>query len=78
MSFVGKLTVNVYERALYTVLRCFKREKLETCSSIALHLEVILLQEPLVLCLKTCHCVELEQKQVFHPPIIEHNTPLKT
>ena len=74
LSYVGRLTVNVYERALYTLQRCFKNEELFTCRSITLHLELILLQEPLVLCLKTCHCVEHEQKQVFHPPIIEHNT----
>ena len=55
VSYVGRLTVNVYERALYTLLRCFKKEELFTCRSITLHLELILLQESLVLCLKTCH-----------------------
>ncbi len=54
VSYVGRLTVNVYERALlYTLLRCFKKEELFTCRSITLHLELILLQESLVLCLKT-------------------------
>jgi hypothetical protein len=53
LSYVGRLTVNVYERALYTLLRCFKNEELFTCRSITLHLELILLQESLVLCLKT-------------------------